>query len=70
MPCLAVPGVMPVRRYLSRFLLDEDGATSIEYSLIAAFIFLAIINVLQTVSVELTGIFGDAQAGLQKRAKI
>jgi Flp pilus assembly pilin Flp len=61
---------MTVRSCLSRFLLDEDGATSIEYSLIAAFIFLAIINVMQAVSVELTGIFGDAQTGLQKRAKL
>lgn len=59
-----------MRSCLSRFLLEERGATSIEYGLIAAFIFLAIINVLQAVSVELVGIFGDAQAGLQKRVKV
>ena len=59
-----------MRSSLSRFLIDDRGATSIEYGLIAAFIFLAIINVLQAVSVELVGIFGDAQAGLQKRAKV
>lgn len=52
---------------LSGFRRDERGATSIEYGLIAAFIFLAIINVLQAVGVELTGIFNDVQAGLKKR---
>lgn len=59
-----------MRSHFSRFLLDESAATSIEYGLIAAFIFLAIINVLQAVSVELVAIFGDAQAGLQKRVKV
>lgn len=59
-----------MRSCLFRFLIDEDGATSIEYGLIAAFIFMAIITVLQGVSVELVGIFGDAQAGLQKRVKV
>ena len=61
---------MPVRSCLSRLLHSEDGATSIEYSLIAAFIFMAIINVLQVVGVELAGIFSDAEAGLQKRTKV
>ena len=61
---------MAVRDSLSRFLCDDNGATSIEYALIAAFIFLAIINVLQLVSVELTGTFNDVQAGMQKRPKV
>jgi pilus assembly protein Flp/PilA len=56
-----------VRGSLSHFLHDEGGTTSIEYSLIAAFIFLAIIGVLQTVGTELSGVFNDAQAGLQRR---
>ncbi len=56
-----------MRSLLSRLLLDENGATSIEYSLIAAFIFLAIISVLQAVSIELNGIFGDVEIGLKKR---
>lgn len=53
----------------SRFSCNEDGATSIEYALIAAFIFLAIINVLEVVGIELTGVFNDVQAGMQKRPK-
>ena len=54
---------------MSRFSRNEDGATSIEYALIAAFIFLAIINVLEVVGIELTGVFNDVQAGMQKRPK-
>ena len=59
-----------MRDSFARFLCDDDGATSIEYALIAAFIFLAIINVLQLISVELNGTFTDVQAGLQKRPKV
>lgn len=55
---------------ISRFLRDEAGATSIEYALIAAFIFMAIINVLGDVATELTSIFTDVQSGLQKRPKV
>ena len=63
-------GVIAVINCLCRFVGDENGATSIEYALIAAFIFLAIINVLESVSVELTGTFNDVQAGMQKRPKV
>lgn len=43
---------------LKRFLLDESGATAIEYALIASFIFLAIITALTTVGTQLATKFG------------
>lgn len=49
------------------FWRSESGATSIEYSLIAAFIGLAIITVLQSVGTEVKGPFIDAETGLKKR---
>ncbi len=52
---------------LRKFMSCESGATSIEYGLIAAFIGVAIIGVLQTVGQEVKGPFVDAQTGLQKR---
>lgn len=39
------------------FLLDEDGATAIEYGLIAALISVAIIGSLQTVASSTTDMF-------------
>lgn len=59
-----------MRDSFARFLCNDEGATSIEYALIAAFIFLAIINVLQLISVELNGTFSDVQSGMQKRPKV
>lgn len=56
-----------MRSLLNRFCRSDDGATSIEYSMIAAFIAIAIIYVLIGISVELKSIFVDVQAGLQKR---
>ena len=33
-----------MRRFIGRFLRDDDGATAIEYGLICALIFLAIVS--------------------------
>lgn len=52
------------------FFSDESGATSIEYSLIAAFIGMVIIGVLANVGTELTGVYSDVQTGLQKRPAV
>ena len=54
-------------QFLNRFCRNEDGATAIEYSMIAAFIAMAIITALTNVASELTGIFDDVQTGLKKR---
>ncbi|MEZ5853280.1 MAG: Flp family type IVb pilin [Hyphomicrobiaceae bacterium] len=56
-----------MRRLAKRLINDENGATAIEYSLIAAFIAIAIITVLQAVGIELSSIFVDVEAGLKKR---
>lgn len=52
---------------LNRFWSNDLGATSIEYGLIAAFIGIAIVTVLQSVGTEVKGPFIDAEAGLKKR---
>lgn len=52
------------------FIRSEQGATAIEYGLIAAFIGLVIIAVLQGISVELNSVFVDAESGLKKRPAV
>ena len=42
-----------------QFLSDDNGATSIEYALIAAFISLAIISGATAVGLDLVNIFGN-----------
>jgi pilus assembly protein Flp/PilA len=49
---------------LQTFLRDEQGATAIEYALIAALIAIAIIGVLQAVGIELQGPFQDVVTAL------
>lgn len=51
---------------LKNFLTEETGATAIEYTLIAAFIVLAIVAVLPLIGVNLEGRFqtvSDALSG-------
>jgi pilus assembly protein Flp/PilA len=52
---------------INRFWASQSGATAIEYSLIAAFIGIAIVSVLQTVGIEVRGPFEDVDKGLKKR---
>ena len=59
-----------MRNAVRNFYRSEAGATAIEYSLIAAFIAIAIITVLQQVGTEVQGPFRDAEAGLKKRASL
>ena len=53
---------------LKRFLKDEEGATAIEYGLIAALISVAILGVLQTLGTELQQTFTDVESSLQARS--
>lgn len=48
-----------------RFIRDENGATAIEYGLIAAGIAVAIIVVVKNVGVNLNGTFTSVQNALQ-----
>ncbi len=43
----------PICRHISRFIADESASTAIEYGLIAAGIFLAIVTVVQQLGTEL-----------------
>jgi pilus assembly protein Flp/PilA len=51
--------------HLMRFIRDEDGATAIEYGLIAAGIAVAIIAVVQGLGVNLNTTFGSVQTALK-----
>jgi len=49
---------------LKRFLCDDRGATAVEYAVIAALIFMAIIAAIIPIGNQLSGTFNDAAAGL------
>lgn len=49
---------------LKNFLKNEDGATAIEYGLIAALIGVVIIVSVQAVGTQLTGTFESIEDGL------
>ena len=51
------------RRFLSRFLRDECGATAIEYGMILALMFLVILGALQAFGGTGSGIFNTAMGG-------
>jgi pilus assembly protein Flp/PilA len=51
--------------HIKRFIRDEDGATAIEYGLIAAGIAVAIIAVVQGLGVNLNTTFGSVQTALK-----
>lgn len=49
---------------LRKFLQDEDGATAIEYGLIAALIAVAVIAAIGAVGTELSTTFSEIDSGL------
>lgn len=51
-------------KMISNFLHDEQGATAIEYGLIAALISVAIIAALQLVGTQLIQVFNDIAGNL------
>jgi pilus assembly protein Flp/PilA len=50
---------------LERFFSNEDGATAIEYGLIAALIAVVIITAVTTVGTNLTGTFSSVATSLK-----
>ncbi|VAW05258.1 Flp pilus assembly protein, pilin Flp [hydrothermal vent metagenome] len=50
---------------IKRFKTDEDGATAIEYGLIAALISVAIIAAVRAVGTSLSNTFGGIDSALQ-----
>jgi len=53
-----------VRQRLTRFLAKEQGATAIEYGMIASFIAIAIVGVLLAIGPALSNIFMQVQNNL------
>lgn len=51
-------------RTIKRFLSTDDGATAIEYGLIAALIAVVIIGALTTIGTNLTTTFNSVATGL------
>jgi pilus assembly protein Flp/PilA len=49
-----------------RFLREQDGATSIEYAVIAGLIFLVIISAIAPIGDYLKTVFEDAEAGFSE----
>lgn len=54
---------------MKRFFTSRRGATAIEYALIAAIIFFAILSAIEPIGQALNGIFGQASTGLQAGAQ-
>ena len=50
---------------LMQFLKNEDGATAIEYGLIAALISVAAIGAMSALGTQLTTLFGAIQSNLR-----
>ena len=49
-----------IRRFLSRLLRDESGATAIDYGMILALMFLVILGAMQAFGATGSGIFNGA----------
>jgi pilus assembly protein Flp/PilA len=49
---------------VKKFLKDENGATAIEYGLIAALIAVAIVTALTTLGTNLSGLFSNVNSDL------
>jgi pilus assembly protein Flp/PilA len=58
-------GVFSMRNSLNRFIADENGATAIEYGLIAALIAVVVIGTLTTVGTNLDTKFGAVATALR-----
>lgn len=54
-----------MRRFISRFMSDESGATAIEYGIILALMFLVILGALTAFGGTSTGIFNTAMNTLK-----
>ena len=55
---------MSLKTVFARFRQDDEGATAIEYGLIAALISIAIIFAVTAVGTNLTAVFSDVSSAL------
>jgi len=54
-----------MKRFATRFLRDESGATAIEYGLIAALIAVVVITAVTTIGTNLRGTFNNVANSVQ-----
>jgi pilus assembly protein Flp/PilA len=59
-----VPGGVRLRGEARRFALDEDGATAVEYALIVALIFLAIIGAVNNFASSTNSMYSEISSTL------
>lgn len=57
-------------KFINKLLRDEQGATAIEYGLIAALIAVAAIGAMSSLGGELSGTFSDVSDKLEARADV
>ena len=53
-----------IKLAILNLLRDEEGASAIEYALIAAMVAIALVNFVDPINLAITGIFTDIQAAL------
>ncbi|MFN3931971.1 MAG: Flp family type IVb pilin [Brevundimonas sp.] len=59
-----------MKKFISKFMSDESGATAIEYGLIAALIAVVIIAAVTALGGEVVATFDDVTAGMQTRPAV
>jgi len=57
-------------KFLNKLIRDEQGATAIEYGLIAALIAVAAITAMSSLGNQLSGTFNDVSGKLENRATV
>ena len=62
----AIParGLIAMTTLFERFVKDEDGATAIEYAMIAAFIAVAIVAAVTSIGTSLSGVFTNVNSDI------
>ena len=53
-----------MKKMILKFLCDEEGASAIEYALIAAMVAIALVAFVEPINLAITAIFTDIQAAL------
>jgi pilus assembly protein Flp/PilA len=56
--------VEKMKKWLSAFLKDEEGASGIEYALVAAMVAVALVAFVPTIRGAIAGIFGQIEGAL------
>jgi pilus assembly protein Flp/PilA len=63
--CAAAPGTNEMTNFTRTFVRDENGATAIEYALIASLIAMVIITGVTGIGVKLSGYFSEVSSAMK-----